>query len=77
MTKPKENMNKTTVIHWKSTSDELPSDDRQVLTIIDKSDSIFTMKFDCTYGWIPVTSERHINSCTQKVTFWSEYNLPK
>lgn len=78
MKKPKENMNKTTIIHWKNTSDELPIDDRQVLTIIDKSDTVFTMKFDCTYGWIPITDERcSSRPCTQKVIFWSEFNLPK
>jgi len=77
MTKQKENMNKTTTIHWKSTADELPSDNRQVMATIHGSDAVCTMKFDCTYGWIPITEERCSKACSVKVMFWSDYNLPK
>jgi hypothetical protein len=77
MPKPKENQNKTTVIHWKNTADELPTDNRMVLAIIDDSKAVFTMKFDCTYGWIMVTDARHDRSCVVKVLFWSDYNFPK
>jgi hypothetical protein len=77
MPKPKENQNKTTIIHWKSTVDELPTDNRLVLAIVDDSKAVFTMKFDCTYGWIAVTDERCNKSCMVKVLFWSDYNFPK